>query len=105
MEVSGPAQQPFGDFARRRKVERPGKEFRRSFVVAVQNRAEQLLLVAESGVEARPGNAESLGQVRNRRPFVTFSPEQQHRAVDGLARVELARPPDRDEATFFIQGS
>ena len=60
VEVSGPAQQPFGDFARCRKVERYGKKFRRSFVVAVQNRTEQLLLIAESGVEARPANAESL---------------------------------------------
>src|SRR5262249_55134838 len=62
--------------------------------IAVERLAEEALLVAEGGIEARRVDAHGLGQVRDRGTFVTVAPEYLQRLIERGAQIELARASD-----------
>jgi hypothetical protein len=57
--------------------------------VPLQHQTEQRLLVPERRVQARPVDAQSLGQVGDRGAFVALPPEHLHRTVERPVEVEL----------------
>jgi hypothetical protein len=64
---------------------------RRSQVpIAVERLAEQALLVAERGIEARRIDAHGRRQVANGRALVALAPEYFERSVERLIRIEGA---------------
>src|SRR5262249_57380994 len=58
--------------------------------VMTEGLAEQLLLVPEGRVEARPVDAHGPGQFRQRRPLIATQPEDVECPLQGLFRVELS---------------
>src|SRR6202035_5779994 len=70
-----------------------GQERHGPRLVTVERLAEQLLLVAEGGVDAWPVNPHGPGELRERSPLVPARPEHVERPVQCLIHVELSRAP------------
>ena len=65
---------------------------RRAQRVALQRLAEQVLLVAEGGIHARPRDTHRLGQVGEGGALIPLAPEDLERALQRLVGVEAAGP-------------
>src|SRR5256712_3817962 len=94
--ASGILQHPVDGLLRRRRlVEDLGHALAPLLLVALYRLEEQLLLVAESRVEAGRVDAHGGGEVAHRRRLVAVAPEN----IDGLLErgvaIELARTPAR----------
>ena len=61
-----------------------------AFVIAFQHGAEQTFLAAETGIEAGRVDTHGGREVAHRRAFITVSPKNRHRPVEG---VFYAKPP------------
>ena len=63
---------------------------RRPLQVPVERLAEQRFFVAKGGIETRTIDAQSFGQVRQRRALISLSPEHHQRAVQRSVEIEGA---------------
>src|SRR5258707_4970270 len=91
LQVGRAVHVPLDDAPRRRLVQALTNPAALPLRVAIEHLAEQLLLVAEGGIEARAVDAHGLGQIRQRRRLVTLAPEHVERTVQGFIDVEGAR--------------
>src|SRR6267143_1836934 len=94
--ASGPPQQPVDGFLRRRRlVEDLRHALPPLLLVALDRLEEQLLLVAESRVQAGRVDAHGGGEVAHRRRLVAMAPENIDGALERSFAIELARSPAR----------
>ena len=92
LEVGSATEQRSSDLVRGRQRERGAFVAGRSRRIGLERAAEQLLLVAEGRVEARPIDPHRGGQVGERCPLVAEAPEHEHRLLECLVQIECPRP-------------
>src|SRR6266446_1257202 len=94
--AGGLAQHPADGLLRRRRlVEGLGQALAPLLLVALDRLEEQLLLVAESRVEAGRVDAHGGGEIAHRRRFIAVAPENVDRALERRVAIELTRASAR----------
>jgi hypothetical protein len=102
MQVNRAAQQEAHHFEDRRRLLGRDPIGPGTGLVAIHHAPKQALLTAEGRIKTGAGDPEGLCQVRDRRSFISSTPEKSESALDGLLHIEFARSSGTHEAAFML---